>query len=151
MHARAIFVRGLFAVSRIYSRFVRAIARFQRKFSVNHAKSAYFQRKSRKVSVNNHLPYKRCPPSCGKATVGGHSAFSDGLESLADDLAGVDNGQKGLRVLPAQEIPQQPCLPPGQRHHNHGAGLAGVHAGGVLLGRCASQCFRNEMPDGLRP
>lgn len=34
------------------SRFVRAIARFQRKFSVNHAKSAYFQRKSRKVSVN---------------------------------------------------------------------------------------------------
>ena len=53
-----------------------------------------------------------------------------------------------VRVLPAQEIPQQPCLPPGQRHHNHGAGLAGVHAGGVLLGRCASQCFRNEMPDG---
>jgi len=51
MHARAIFVRGLFAVSRIYSRFVRAIARFQRKFSVNHAKSAYFQRKSRNVSV----------------------------------------------------------------------------------------------------
>ena len=45
MHARAIFVRGLFAVSRIYSRFVRAIARFQHKFSVNHAKSAYFQRK----------------------------------------------------------------------------------------------------------
>lgn len=42
---RAIFVRGLFAVSRIYSRFVRAIARFQRKFSVNYAKSAYFQRK----------------------------------------------------------------------------------------------------------
>ena len=33
------------------SRFVRAIARFQRKFSVNHAKSAYFQRKSRNVSV----------------------------------------------------------------------------------------------------
>ena len=42
---RAIFVRGLFAVSRIYSRYVRTIARFQRKFSVNHAKSAYFQRK----------------------------------------------------------------------------------------------------------
>ena len=36
----------------LYSRFVRAITRFQRKFSVNHAKSAYFQRKSRKVSVN---------------------------------------------------------------------------------------------------
>ena len=91
------------------------------------------------------------PAHLCKTTVGGHSAFSDGLESLADDLAGVDNGQKGLRVLPAQEIPQQPCLPPGQRHHDHGAGLAGVHAGGVLLGRRASQCFRNEMPDGLRP
>ena len=51
MHARAILVRSLFAVSWIYSRFVRAIARFQRKFSANHAKSAYFQRKSRKVSV----------------------------------------------------------------------------------------------------
>ena len=38
-------------VSWIYSCFVRAIARFQRKFSVNHAKSAYFQRKSRNVSV----------------------------------------------------------------------------------------------------
>ena len=58
---RAIFIRGLFAVSQIYSRFVRAIARFQRKFSVNHAKSAYFQRKSRKVSVNNHLPYIMMP------------------------------------------------------------------------------------------
>lgn len=45
MHARAILVRSLFAGSRIYPRFVRAIARFQRKFSVNHAKSAYFQRK----------------------------------------------------------------------------------------------------------
>lgn len=106
MHARAIFVRGLFAVSRIYSRFVRAIARFQRKFSVNHAKSAYFQRKSREVSVNNHLPYIIMPAHLWKATVGGHSAFSDGLESFADDLAGVDDGQKGLRVLPAQEIPQ---------------------------------------------
>ena len=53
MHARAILVRSLFAVSWIYSCFVRAIARFQRKFSVNHAKSAYFQRKSRKVSVKH--------------------------------------------------------------------------------------------------
>lgn len=80
--------------------------------------------------------------------MGGHFAFSDGLESLADDLAGVDNGQSppGRR-----KSRQQPCLPPGQRHHDHGAGLAGVHAGSVLLGRCASQCFRNEMPDGLRP
>jgi hypothetical protein len=51
MHARAILVRSLFAVSWIYSRFVRAITRFQRKFSANHTKSAYFQRKSRKVSV----------------------------------------------------------------------------------------------------
>ena len=33
------------------SRFVRAIERFQRKFSVNHAKSAYFQRKPCQVSV----------------------------------------------------------------------------------------------------
>ena len=36
----------------------RAVRISQRKFSVNHAKSAYFQRKSRKVSVNHHLPYK---------------------------------------------------------------------------------------------
>ena len=75
MHARAIFVHSLFAVSRIYSRFVRAIARFQRKFSVNHAKSAYFQRKSRKISVNKHLPYKRCPLIRGKNAVGRHLAF----------------------------------------------------------------------------
>jgi hypothetical protein len=38
---RAIFVRGLFAVSRIYSRFVRAITRF----------SAQIQRKPHQVSV----------------------------------------------------------------------------------------------------
>jgi len=38
---RAIFVRGLFAVSRIYSRFVRAITRF----------SAQIQRKTHQVSV----------------------------------------------------------------------------------------------------
>ena len=44
------FIRG----PGFFLRFVRAIARFQRKFSVNHTKSAYFQRKSRKVSVNNH-------------------------------------------------------------------------------------------------
>ena len=62
-------------------------ARFQRKFSVNHAKSAYFQRKSREVSVNNHLPYIIMPAHLWKATVGGHSAFSDGLEPFADDLA----------------------------------------------------------------
>ena len=74
-------------VSWIYSCFVRAIARFQRKFSVNHAKSAYFQRKSREVSVNNHLPYIIMPAHLWKATVGGHSAFSDGLEPFADDLA----------------------------------------------------------------
>ena len=74
-------------VSWIYSCFVRAIARFQRKFSANHAKSAYFQRKSRKVSVNNHLPYIIMPAHLWKATVGGHSAFSDGLEPFADDLA----------------------------------------------------------------
>ena len=73
--------------------------------------------------------------------MGGHFAFSDGLESLADDLAGVDNGQS----------PPGAGNPAAALHHDHGAGLAGVHAGGILLGRCASQCFRNEMPDGLRP
>jgi hypothetical protein len=82
----------------------------QRKFSANHAKSAYFQRKSRKVSVNNHLPYIMMPAHLWKTTVGGHSAFSDRLEPFADDLAGVNDGQKSLRILPAQEIPQQPCL-----------------------------------------
>ena len=80
--------------------------------------------------------------------MGGHFAFSDGLESFADDLAGVDNGQSPPGAgNPAAALPAAR----GQRHHDHGAGLAGVHAGGVLLGRCASQCFRNEMPDGLRP
>ena len=57
------------------SQFVRAITRFQRKFSANHAKSAYFQRKSRKISVNKHLPYKRCPLIRGKNAVGRHLAF----------------------------------------------------------------------------
>lgn len=103
----------------LYSRFVRAITRFQRNFSVNSAQTIPSQRifsvnpgkvsvksaQIQEVSVNNHLPYIMMPAHCGKATVGGHSAFSDGLESLADDLAGVDNSQKGLRVLPAQEIP----------------------------------------------
>ncbi len=37
IRTRAIFVRGLFAISQIYSRFARAITRFQRNFSVNSA------------------------------------------------------------------------------------------------------------------
>ena len=72
------------------------------------------------------------PAHLWKATVGGHSAFSDGLESLADALAGVDNGQKGLRVLPAQEIPQQPCLPPGQRREDPEAFLTIVNSSEII-------------------
>lgn len=45
-------------------------AQFQRKFSANHAKSAYFQRKSRKVSVNNHLPYIMMPAQLWKCHSG---------------------------------------------------------------------------------
>ena len=51
MHEECTPVRFLFAIRWIHLRFVRAIARFQRKFSANYANSAYFQRKSRKVSV----------------------------------------------------------------------------------------------------
>ena len=42
----------------------------QRKFSANHTKSAYFQRKSRKVSVNNHLPYIMMPAHLWKSHSG---------------------------------------------------------------------------------
>lgn len=46
-------VRFLFVLLSRSAGFICALfARFQRKFSVNHTKSAYFQRKSRKVSVN---------------------------------------------------------------------------------------------------
>ena len=81
------FVRGQPDLFALCSRDCAFSAQFQRKFSANHAKSAYFQRKSRKVSVNNHLPYIIMPAHLWKATVGGHSAFSDGLEPFADDLA----------------------------------------------------------------
>ena len=50
-HEECTPVRSLFTVYSRSAGFIRAIARFQRKFSVNHTKSAYFQRKSRKVSV----------------------------------------------------------------------------------------------------
>ena len=81
------FIRGQPDLFALCSRDCAFSAQFQRKFSANHAKSAYFQRKSRKVSVNNHLPYIIMPAHLWKATVGGHSAFSDGLEPFADDLA----------------------------------------------------------------
>ena len=85
----------------LYSRFVRAITRFQRNFSVNSAQTIPSQRifsvnpgkvsvksaQIQEVSVNNHLPYIIMPAHLWKATVGGHSAFSDGLEPFADDLA----------------------------------------------------------------
>lgn len=94
------------------------------------------------------IPYiMMMPPTCGDPRWAGILRFQMDWNPLPMILLELTM----VRVLPAQEIPQQPCLPPGQRHHDHGAGLAGVHAGGVLLGRCASQCFRNEMPDGLRP
>ena len=60
-HEECTPVRFLFAVCSRSAGFIRAMFAqlrvFQRKFSANHAKSAYFQRKSRKVSVNSHLPY----------------------------------------------------------------------------------------------
>ena len=55
-HEECTPLRFLFAFYSRSARFIRALfARlrvFQRKFSANHAKSAYFQRKSRIVSVN---------------------------------------------------------------------------------------------------
>ena len=84
MRARAIFDRSLFAVNRIYSRFVRAIARFQRKFSVNHTKSAYFQRKSWNVSVKRSFSVRLSanPTDYPENLVGKHLAFS--FDSFSD-------------------------------------------------------------------
>ena len=45
------FIRGQLDLFALCSRDYAFSAQFQRKFSVNHAKSAYFQRKSRNVSV----------------------------------------------------------------------------------------------------
>ena len=45
------FIRGQLDLFSLRSRDCAFSAQFQRKFSANHAKSAYFQRKSRKVSV----------------------------------------------------------------------------------------------------
>ena len=48
-----------------------------------------------------------------RPTVGGHFAFSDGLESLADDLAGVDNGQSPPGAgNPAAALPAAGSAPP---------------------------------------
>jgi len=52
------FIRDQLDLFSLRSRDYAFSAQFQRKFSANHAKSAYFQRKSRKISVNKHLPYK---------------------------------------------------------------------------------------------
>ena len=47
------FIRGQLDLFSLRSRDCAFSAQFQRKFSANHAKSAYFQRKSRKVSVKH--------------------------------------------------------------------------------------------------
>ena len=45
--------------------------------------------------------------------MGGHFAFSDGLESFADDLAGVDNGQSPPGAgNPAAALPAAGSAPP---------------------------------------
>ena len=64
------FVRGQPDLFALCSRDYAFSAQFQRKFSANHAKSAYFQRKSRKVSVNNHLPYIMMPAHLWKSHSG---------------------------------------------------------------------------------
>ena len=61
------FIRGQPDLFALCSRDCAFSAQFQRKFSANHAKSAYFQRKSRKVSVNNHLPYIIMPAQLWKS------------------------------------------------------------------------------------
>lgn len=67
MHARAIFVHSLFAVSRIYSRFGRAIARFQRK------------------------SYRQCPSIYPENLMGKHLAFSfDSFSDSQEFLLSVD-------------------------------------------------------------
>ena len=101
MHARAIFVRGLFAVSRIYSRFVRAIARFQRKFSVNHAKSAYFQRKFKKSAQTTIYHINDARPAVEKPQWAGILRFQMDWNPLPMILLELTM----VRVLPAQEIP----------------------------------------------
>lgn len=64
------FIRGQLDLFSLRSRDCAFSAQFQRKFSANHAKSAYFQRKSRKVSVNNHLPYIMMPAQLWKSHSG---------------------------------------------------------------------------------
>ena len=64
------FIRGQPDLFTLCSRDCAFSAQFQRKFSANHTKSAYFQRKSRKVSVNNHLPYIMMPAHLWKSQSG---------------------------------------------------------------------------------
>ena len=64
------FIRGQLDLFSLRSRDCAFSAQFQRKFSANHAKSAYFQRKSREVSVNNHLPYIMMPAQLWKSHSG---------------------------------------------------------------------------------
>ena len=64
------FIRGQPDLFALCSRDCAFSAQFQRKLSANHAKSAYFQRKSREVSVNNHLPYIMMPAQLWKSHSG---------------------------------------------------------------------------------
>ena len=64
------FIRALFARLRVFSVNSAQTMPSQRIFSVNPGKSAYLQRKSRKVSVNNHLPYIMMPAHLWKSQSG---------------------------------------------------------------------------------
>ena len=75
MHARAIFVRGLFAVSRIYSRFVRAIVRFQRKSRKVSAKRSFSVRLRTNFTDNARPPMEK---HSGRAL----HIFSQHIESI---------------------------------------------------------------------
>ena len=73
-----------------------------------------------------------------------------GAEALADDLAGVDDGDKAPGIVLAQEIAQLQCLTAGQHRDQNAELVVGVGTVGLFHGSRAVQFLDDEVQNGLR-
>ena len=73
-----------------------------------------------------------------------------GAEALADDLAGVDDGDKAVGVVLPQEVAQLQSLTAGEHGHQHAELVVGVGTVGLFHRGGAVHVVDDEVQNGLR-
>ena len=73
-----------------------------------------------------------------------------GAEALADDLAGIDDGDEAVGVVLTQEVAQLQGLTAGQHRHQHAQLVVGIGTVGLFHSSRAVHVLDDEVQNGLR-